>query len=135
MTPQRSLVAAAVALASLVPLAAAGCGVCIEDKVAATYDHAVIERATARRQQVVFIGVDGPVQAASIDRAVAKARVPGVVAGTLRTSASPSAFSFVLERTEDPARALAAFRTAVNDARAQFTLLRIVRDGRMLDAP
>ena len=135
MTPHRSLVAATVALASLVPLAAAACGACIEDKVAATYDHAVIQRATAKRQQVVFVGVDGPVQAASLDRAVAKARVPGMVTGTLRTSASPPAFSFVLERSADPARALAAFRAAVNDARAQFTLLRIVRDGRMLDAP
>jgi hypothetical protein len=123
------------ALASLVPLAATACGVCIEDKVAATYDHAVIQRATAKRQQVVFVGVEGPVQAARIDRAVAKARVPGVVPGTLRTSSSPPAFSFVLERSEDPAHALAAFRTAVNDARAQLTLLRIVRDGRILDAP
>ena len=135
MTPQRCLAATAVALASLVPLAAAGCGACIEDKVAATYDHAVIQRATAKRQQVVFVGVDGPVEAARIDRAVAHARVPGVVPGTLRTSASPAAFSFVLERTENPAHAVAAFRTAVNDARADLTLLRIVRDGRILDAP
>lgn len=135
MTPQRYLAAAVVALASLVPYAAVACGVCIEDQVAATYDHAVIERATAKRQQIVFVGVEGPVQAARIDRAVAKARVPGVVPGTLRTSSSPPAFSFVLERAEDPAHAMATFRTAVNDERAQFRLLRIVRDGRILDAP
>ena len=135
MRPQRYLAATAVALASLVPLAASACGVCIEDKVAATYDHAVIQRATAKRQQIVFVGIEGPVQATRIDRDLAKAHVPGVVPGTLRTSTSPSAFSFALERTEDPAHALAAFRTAVNDVRAQLTLLRIVRDGRMIDAP
>jgi hypothetical protein len=134
VTRQRYVAAVAVAVAC-VPLGAAACGVCIEDKVAATYDHAVIQRATANRQQVVFVGVDGPVQAARIDRAVTKARVPGVVPGTLRTSASPPAFSFVLERTQDPAHALDAFRVAMNDARARLTLLRIVRDGRMLDAP
>jgi len=135
MKTKRSLAAFSAALATLVPLAAVGCGVCVEDKVAATYDHAVIQRANAKRQQVVFVGVEGPVPGARIDRAVTKARVPGVVPGTLRTSASPAAFSFVLERTENPAHALAAFRTAVNDARAQLTLLRIVRDGRMLDVP
>jgi hypothetical protein len=66
---------------------------------------------------------------------VANARVPGVVPGTLRTSSSPPALSFVLERAEDPVHAVAALRSAVNDERAQLTLLRIVRDGRILDAP
>jgi type IV secretory pathway TrbL component len=48
-------------------------------------------------------------------------------AGAAAASASGAAAS--------TAPAAAASRTAVNDARAQFTLLRIVRDGRMLDAP
>ena len=135
MNRSSAIITAAAALAQFVPLSATACGVCLEDRVASTYDHAVIQRATAKRQQVVFVGVEGPVRAARVGRAVARARVPGVVPGTLRTSDSPPAFSFMLERAEDPAHALAAFRTAVNDARAQLTLLRIVRDGRMLDAP
>jgi hypothetical protein len=135
MNRQSAIVVAAAALAQFAPLSAAACGVCVEDKVAATYDHAVIEHALAERRQVVFVGVDGPVEAARIDRAVAGARVRGVVPGTLRTSASPPAFSFVLERKENPAHAVAAFRSAVNEPRARLTLLRVVRDGRMLEAP
>ena len=112
--------------------AASGCGVCVEDKIAATYDHAVIKRAIDKRQQVVFVAVAG-VNADEFGRSVAKARVPGVVPGTVRTSALPAAFSFALDATEAPARAVAAFREAAGDPRARLTLVRIVRDGKMIE--
>ena len=122
----------AAALAGGAPVASA-CGVCVEDKVAATYDHAVIERATARRQQVVFVAVDGFVDGAALGRKVAKANVRGVVAGTVRVSAAPAAFSFVLDAHEEPARAVAGFRRALADPRADLTLIRIVRDGKLVE--
>jgi hypothetical protein len=111
------------------------CGACIEDKVAATYDHAVVRRAIAAGQQVVFVAIDGSERADAFDRKIAGARVAGVVAGTVRTSRAPPAFSFALDAKETPARAIAGFRKVVGDPRAQLTLVRIVRDGRMIDPP
>ena len=130
----RALTAAivATALAAGAP-AASACGVCVDDKVAATYDHALIERAAANRQQVVFVAVDGPVDGGALGAKVAKANVKGVVAGTVRVSAAPAAFSFVLAAREDPARAVAGFRRALDDPRAELTLVRIARDGRLVD--
>lgn len=122
----------ATALATGAPVASA-CGVCVEDKVAATYDHAVIARAAANRQQVVFVAVNGPVDGDALGRKVAKAHVKGVVAGTVRVSATPAAFSFVLDAREEPARAVAGFRRALDDSRAELTVVRIARDGRLVE--
>ena len=126
------VVIVAVALSAALPTASA-CGVCVEDKVAATYDHAVIERAIANGQQVVFVAVDGPVDGGALGRKIAKANVRGVVAGTVRVSAAPAAFSFVLDAREEPTRAVTGFRHALADPRAQLTLLRIARDGRLME--
>jgi hypothetical protein len=88
MTRALCVVIVAAALSAALPTASA-CGVCVEDKVAATYDHAVIERAIANGQQVVFVAVDGPVDGGALGRKIAKANVGGVVAGTVRVSAAP----------------------------------------------
>jgi hypothetical protein len=80
---------------------------CDADKVAATYDHAVVDRATSAHHQVVFVAIDGSVSGAMIKRRVAAAgvKVRGVVTGTLRTSMSPLAFSFALDGKQSPAAA------------------------------
>jgi len=132
MTRAFCVVIVAAALSAALPTASA-CGVCVEDKVAATYDHAVIERATANGQQVVFVAVDGPVDGDALGRKIAKAKVKGVVAGTVRVSVAPAAFSFVLDAREKPARAVTGFRLALADPRAQLTLVRIARDGRLVE--
>lgn len=77
------------------------CGYCVEDKIAATYDHAVIVGAADRRHQVVFLSLEnGP--AKSRERAVARAveSTPGVDAGTVRVSLENGAVSFAF----DPSR-------------------------------
>jgi hypothetical protein len=127
-----SLLAAALTL-TLAPTSVWACGVCIEDKVAATYDHAVVKRATANRQQVVFVAIEGPVVANALRNLVLRTKVAGVVPGTLRTSTEPPAFSFVLEDKAEPANAVAAFSKAIGDSRAHLSLVRVVRDGRMLE--
>ena len=127
-----SLLAVALTL-TLSPTAGWACGVCIEDKVAATYDHAVVKRATANHQQVVFVAVEGPVVANAIRARIVRTKVSGVVPGSLRTSSEPPAFSFVLDGNEQPARAVADFRKAIGDSRAQLSLLRIVRDGKLIE--
>jgi len=40
---------------------ALACGVCVEDKIASTYDHAAIKQAVARKHSVAFFHIDGPV--------------------------------------------------------------------------
>ena len=119
------------------PTAVHGCGVCIEDKVAATYDHAVIHAAIAKHRQVVFVAVDGAVDVKKIGAQIAAAtpRVHGVVAGTLRTSVAPPAFSFGLDAAENAERAVAAFRSALADSGARLTMVRIMRDGALIAPP
>ena len=39
--------------------AALACGYCVEDKIASTYDHALVRRAIAHRHHVAFFHIDG----------------------------------------------------------------------------
>ena len=112
------------------PLALA-CGYCVEDKIAATYDHAVIDAAIARHRQVVFVAIDGPVDVQRIGArlAAAAAKVRGVQAATLRTSQAPPAFSFVLDTMQTPQAAVEGFRQSFGDTTARLTVVRIMRDG------
>lgn len=119
------------ALAATAPATGLACGACDEDKVAATYDHAVIDAAIARHRQVVFVAIDGPVDVQHIGAriAAAAAKVRGVQRGTLRTSQAPPAFSFALDPTQTPNAAVAGFRKAVGDPTARLTVVKIMRDG------
>lgn len=87
------------AVALAVPLQAWACGACVEDKVAATYDHAVVERAKARHHLVVFAAFEGNAEAATLAREIkrAAARAPGVDVDSIRTAADPTAVSFALD--------------------------------------
>lgn len=114
--------------------AALACGACVEDKVAATYDHAVISQAKAKHQQVLFVALDGPNAERAAQRiTAAAAKVRGVETKTLRMSASPAAFSIAAARSEPPERAVAAFRDALRDPAMQLTLVRVMRDGTLIE--
>ena len=123
-------IAIAAALAATAPATGLACGACDEDKVAATYDHAVIDAAVARHRQVVFVAIDGPVDVQQIATRLtaAAAKVRGVRAGTLRTSLAPPAFSFALDTTQTAHAAVAGFRKAVGDFGARLTVIRTMRD-------
>jgi len=56
MRPQPLLFAAVLFLSSASSLA---CGVCVEDKMAAVYDHKVIGKALGEKHHVAFFHVDG----------------------------------------------------------------------------
>jgi hypothetical protein len=131
---KRALMALAAAFAAAPFSMAWACGACDEDKVAATYDHAVIDRAASAHHQVVFVAVDGPVDAARIGRRVATAasKVPGIVRGSLRTSLSPTAFSFALDAAQEAEVAVSGFRKAIGEPNARLTLVRIMRDGALV---
>jgi len=84
---------AAVTVAGLLlSLQAFACGYCVEDKIAATYDHAVITRALASGHHVVFFHVDGaPVSRAVLEQA---ASGRGIEKGSARIS--PDALTLAL---------------------------------------
>lgn len=110
------------------PLASLACGVCIEDKVAVTYDHAVVSRAAERHQLVVFAAIEGrgdpAAQAESAKRAAG--RVRGIDRASVRAAASPQALSFALDpKATDPASALAAIEQGAHGL--SLTLLRVVK--------
>jgi hypothetical protein len=90
------------AAASLAPLSSASlaCGYCVEDRVAAVYDHAVIVSALERRHQVAFLAIEGPVGSADTERRALESslrQVPGIDAGSLRVSLSGAALSFAYD--------------------------------------
>lgn len=116
----------AITCASL-PIAASACGVCIEDKVAATYDHAVITRAVADRHVVVFAAIEGSADAGSLaaDAQRAARGLRGVDRASVRSAADPVALSFAIDpKLHTPEQAIAAIEKRSG---LKLTLLRIVR--------
>ena len=68
---------------------AIACGVCVEDKIAAVYDHAAVQQAVAAKRTVVFFHIDGKlVVNERSKRAISDiARsTPGVDASSVRVS-------------------------------------------------
>ena len=108
--------------------AAAACGVCTEDKVAATYDFAVVKAASARGQVVVFVEPKSSADAGVVARrlAAAASHVRGIEAATMRTSLSPAAVSFALDARTPPAHAVAALAAAAKVPGLQLVVLRVV---------
>jgi hypothetical protein len=102
-------------------LGAAGCGVCVEDKIAACYDHAVIERARSRGQEVAFFAVEGaprqdPALPARLRRQIEA--TAGVQAGSARVSVENGALSFAY----DPRRTNAIAVADALEKRTGFSL-------------
>ena len=125
----RALRAALAAAALAAAPAAFACGICVEDKVAATYDYDVVTRATARHHVVVFAAVDDP-RATAAPRALreAAARVRGVDRASVRSAAAPRALSFALDpRAGTPRAALRSIERQPAMAGVRLTLIRVMR--------
>jgi hypothetical protein len=121
---------AAAALAAIASSTALACGVCVEDKIAATYDHAVVTEAAARHHVVVFAAVEGSGVPAEASRALkdVAARLKGVDRGSVRAADSPRALSFALDpRSATPEAALAAIQREPKAAGVRLTLIRVLR--------
>jgi hypothetical protein len=94
---------AALVLACIAP-AALACGYCVEDKIAAAYDHAVVARALGENHHVAFFHVDG----APAPRESTRRRLEALAnsaAGVDRGSARVSVDSLTLSVAFDPRRA------------------------------
>lgn len=98
----RSLIGAI--LATAFTFTALACGFCIEDKIAAVYDHAVVTRAIAQRHQVAFFAVEGNIPPGEGSRRTLEAIVQSV-AGVDQGSARVSVESASLSVAFDPAHA------------------------------
>ena len=92
------MVPSGMAIASLVLATspAFGCGHCIEDKVAAVYDHGVITRAVAQGHQMAFFAIEGGLSAGresrhAIDMAITS--VKGIDARSSRVSVESASLS------------------------------------------
>jgi hypothetical protein len=120
------------ALSAIWSASALACGVCIEDKVAATYDHAVVMRAAATHKLMVFGEISGPVDMkeamSKITRTAPKVR--GIDRRSVRTSLSPSAFSFALDATKcAPDAAVAELQKRLQIPGATLVLLQVMSSG------
>jgi hypothetical protein len=80
------------------------CGYCIEDKIAAVYDHAVVTRATSQQHQVVFFALEGRIPAGEKSRRTLEAVVESV-AGVDKGSARVSVAFASLSAAFNPQRA------------------------------
>jgi hypothetical protein len=110
--------------------AALACGICVEDKVAATYDYGVVTHAAALHHLVVFAAVDGPGDAAARARSLERAagRLAGVDRASVRTAASPRALSFALDpRAATPESALAKLEREPSLRGVRLTLIKVMR--------
>ena len=89
-------------LAGAVP-AALACGYCIEDKIAAAYDHAVVARAFGANHHVAFFHIEGALAPGEGTRRVLEA-LANSAAGVDRGSARVSVEALTLAVAFDPRR-------------------------------
>ena len=125
----KALLAAFAGLLSALPAMVHACGACDEDKVAATYDHAIVIHAAAKHQLVVFGAIDGALDARAVGGkiVVAAQHVKGVARGSVHTSAEPAAFSFVLDpRTQTPEAATAELERRLGLDGVRLAVIRVM---------
>jgi hypothetical protein len=116
-----------VALLLAAVASAQACGVCAEDKIAATYEYRSVQEALARGKVVVYCELAG-VRDLQRTRA-AVARVRGVDGLNVRLSAEPAALSFVLDpRQQSPQAAVLAIQAALPPG-AKLAILKVVAPG------
>jgi hypothetical protein len=91
----------AVAAAGLVlALQAFACGYCVEDKIASTYDHAVVVRALEHSHHVAFFHIDGVLplgEGARRTLAALAESAAGVDKGSVRVSLDTLSLSFAFD--------------------------------------
>ena len=113
-------------------LSAVACGFCIEDKVAAVYDSAVVERAVADHRHVAFFAIEGDAQVdAATRRAVSSAlESAGGVRGTARVALQNGACSIAFDpKRTDVQRIAASADRSLSARKLSLTALRIIDDG------
>ena len=100
------------ALVALTPSIGHACGACAEDKVAATYDYQVVQRAAAAGDVMVFCEVTGVLDRQRLTQAARRLR--GIRVVSIRTSTQPAALSFAIDPArQSPQAAVAAMQRSL----------------------
>jgi len=114
------------------------CGICVEDRVAAVFDHAVVEQAVGAKRHVAFFGIDGSLPATRESRRAVLDAVyaSGAAQGTARLSLESASISAAF----DPSRtSLARLRDGATQRLAPkglgLTALRVIDEGGVLKEP
>jgi hypothetical protein len=124
----------ALVIATLRMSAAQACNLCIEDKIAATYDWQLAQRAARAGHVVVFAEIHGPVRSDDdgLQRDLAKrlSALPGVDPGSVRISLAPPAASFACAPGgQTPRRLVAAVSKAIAPRGLWASLIRVGAPG------
>ena len=104
--------APAAALALLLALGSAAsfaCGHCVEDRIAAVYDHALLQRSLASNHPVLFFAWDGPVTRNDASRQKIMAltsAVAGVDKDSTRVSMEPASLALAFDPQQSNAQAI-----------------------------
>lgn len=121
MNARRRLAAAALLFATAPAWA---CGTCAEDRMAATYDHAVVGKAARAGRVMVFCALDGAWDAGRMRQAAR--RVSGVDPASVRLAREPGGMSFALDaKRQSPQAAVLALQAAAPPG-ARVSLLRVL---------
>jgi nucleotide-binding universal stress UspA family protein len=128
----KTWIGAAALTASMVCLAPAAlaCGVCVDDKVAAAYDHALVQRAFAQGRVVVFCELAGPRDAQALTREAQRSarRLRGVDPASVHASPDLPVVSFALDPGKQSAEAAVdALRQKLQAAGVSTTLLKVLQ--------
>ena len=134
-TAIRSIVAGALLAAAA---SAQACGFCVEDRVAAVYDQALVDSALAQGRRVVFFGLEGSPRVSPATRRAVLAALgrSGTVRGSARVDLESAAAAVAYDpaRTDPGALAVSADR-ALAPLGLRLTPLRVTGDGGKLTDP
>ena len=73
------------------------CGYCVEDKIAAVYDHAALAQAQARKLTTVYFAIDGAIRAPASTLKTMLERTKGVQKGSARLSVESAALAVTFD--------------------------------------
>ena len=128
---------AALAIAGLVLAAQAfACGHCVEDRVAAAYDHGVVMHALERRHEVAFLAIEGKLAANRKLRNALTAALEstrGVDRGTSRVALEQASLSFAYdpEGQQPLAAIIRSLQRKLASSGLRLSMLRVVNDAPM----
>lgn len=119
-----AIAALAIVWIALAPPTGQACGACDEDEIAATYDHAVVQRAAAKGDVMVYCSVSGPLDDQQVKQAAIA--VQGVRPDSVRVASHPAALSFAIDpAVQSPSAAIEAAQRAL-PSNVRLTLVRQV---------
>jgi hypothetical protein len=112
------------------------CGYCVEDRVAAVYDHAIVVRALERRHEVAFLAIEGALPAGGDPRRSIESAIgttPGVDRSTARVSLEGSSLSFAYDpRKPGLGPVLRAIEKTLAARGLNLSILRVINDAPVL---